>query len=201
MAYPPIPWLGIMLAGFACGMFFTRPAAQRRSLFAAIGSVALVLFVALRYLNAYGDPVKWASQKNAVFTFLSFMNVTKYPPSLQFCLVTLGVMFLMLAAAEGATGRAAKIVSVYGKVPLFYFLSHFLFIHLITLAMLLLQGFSLPEMDFVSGTFGRPKGVSSGVSLAAVYCTWVAVVALLYFPCRWFGRYKSEHSQWWLKYM
>jgi hypothetical protein len=129
------------------------------------------------------------------------MNVTKYPPSLQFCLVTLGIMFLMLAAAERGTGRAARVVSVYGKVPLFYFLSHFLLIHLVTLAMLFLQGFSLQEMEFASGTFGRPKGAASGVSLAAVYCVWVVVVVLLYYPCRWFGRYKSAHTQWWLKYI
>jgi uncharacterized membrane protein len=201
MAYPPIPWLGIMLAGFAAGRFFELPEARRRALFIKIGCAAILLFIIVRFINVYGDVIPWSSQKTGTFTFLSFMNVTKYPPSLVFCLITLGIMFLFLAFSEGARGKIVDVVSVYGKVPLFYFLIHFFFIHFILLAILFLQGFHWSQFDFASGTFGRPKDVRSGLPLWAVYLIWIAVVALLYKPCHWFGRYKAEHKQWWLKYI
>ncbi|MDB5232189.1 MAG: hypothetical protein JWN76_2994, partial [Chitinophagaceae bacterium] len=141
MAYPPIPWLGIMLAGFASGKFFELPDTKRKSLFIKIGCGALLLFCIIRFINVYGDLVPWSVQKDKVFTFLSFMNVTKYPPSLVFCLVTLGIMFLLLAFSEGVRSRFANILLVYGRVPLFYFLVHFFLIHLILLGILLSQGF------------------------------------------------------------
>ena len=129
------------------------------------------------------------------------MNIAKYPPSLLFCLVTLGIMFIMLALAEGARHQLVKIAAVYGKVPLFYFIVHFFLIHLIMLAMLFMQGFHWEQMDFASGSFGRPKGLHSGVGLWAIYLLWIGVVVLLYWPCKWFGNYKAKHRQWWLKYI
>jgi uncharacterized membrane protein len=201
MAYPPVPWLGIMLVGFASGKFFEWPVEKRQKLFMQFGLIALGLFVALRFINLYGDPVKWSSQNTSVFTFLSFMNVTKYPPSLQFCLVTLGIMFFILAISERSRNKLSQIVSIYGKVPLFYFLVHFFLIHLLLLAILFLQGFSWGQMNFASGNFGRPKDIPSGVQLWEVYLIWVGVVMILYKPCLWFGKYKSRHTQWWLKYI
>ena len=169
IAYPPIPWLGIMMVGFAAGKFFELAEQKRKALFIRTGVAALSLFVIARYLNFYGDPVQWLLQKNTLFTFLSFMNVAKYPPSLLFCLVTLGIMFIMLALSEGSTKRAGKMAAVYGKVPLFYFLAHFFLIHVILLAVLFLQGFHWAQFDFASGTFGRPKGLVSGLPLWAIY--------------------------------
>ncbi len=201
MAYPPIPWLGIMLVGFASGKFFELADDKRKKLFLQIGLSALALFVIIRFLNIYGDTVQWSSQKNTLYTLLSFMNVTKYPPSLLFCLVTLGIMFLILALAEKLTGPVKRIVSVYGKVPLFYFLVHFYFIHLTLIALMFIQGFNWHQLDFASGTFGRPKGVESGVSLWVIYLIWVSVVLILYKPCVWFGKYKATHKHWWLRYI
>lgn len=201
MAYPPIPWLGLMLAGFASGKFFALPDTKRKKLFINIGLVALLLFVLLRFINNYGETVPWSQQKNGVLTFLSFMNVSKYPPSLLFCLITLGVMFLILAFSGGVKKTIVAIVSVYGKVPLFYFLVHFFLIHFILLAILFLQGFQGSQLDFASGTFGRPKELSSGLPLWAVYLIWMGVVVILYKPCRWYGNYKANHKEWWLKYL
>jgi uncharacterized membrane protein len=201
MAYPPVPWLGIMLTGYASGKFFELPVEKRKRLFMKIGSFAILLFIGIRFINIYGDPAKWSSQKTGLFTFLSFMNVTKYPPSLLFCLVTLGIMFLLLALAETPMNKPGKMVSVYGKVPLFYFLIHFFLIHLMMLALMFLQGFSWSQMDFASGTFGRPKAVQSGVQLWVIYLIWIAVVIILYKPCLWYGNYKATHKHWWLKYM
>ena len=110
-------------------------------------------------------------------------------------------MFLMLTLAEGTNNKLSKIASVYGKVPLFYFLAHFFIIHFIMLAIMFWQGFNWSQLDFASGTFGRPKGVLSGVELWVIYLIWVGVVIILYQPCDWFGKYKTEHKQWWLKYV
>jgi len=201
MGYPPIPWLGVMLVGFASGKFFELADEKREKLFFKIGLSALLLFAVIRFINIYGDSVQWSSQKNAFYSFLSFMNVTKYPPSLLFCLITLGIMFLMLAFAEKMKSRVINIVSVYGEVPLFYFLVHFYLIHFLTIALMFIQGFRWSQIDFASGAFGRPKGIESGVPLWAIYLIWVGVVMVLYKPCLWYGKYKSEHKQWWLKYI
>ncbi len=201
MAYPPIPWLGIMLAGFASGKLFELQQEKRKALFIKIGLSALLLFVVIRLINVYGDPAPWSVQKDNVFTLLSFMNVTKYPPSLVFCLITLGIMFLILALSEGVRNKFIDIVSVYGKVPLFYFLVHFFLIHLTLLAIMFLQGFHWSQLDFISGTFGRPKNLKSGLPLWAIYLIWIAVAAVLYKPCVWYGKYKSAHKNWWLRYL
>jgi len=201
MGYPPIPWLGIMLVGFATGKFFLLAEEKRKKLFVKIGLSALGLFIVVRFLNIYGDPVLWTIQKDAVFTFLSFMNVTKYPPSLLFCLVTLGILFLLLAFAEQFQNGIKKVALIYGKVPLFYFVIHFYVIHIITLFMLILQGFNWSQLEFASGTFGRPKGVESGLPLWSIYFIWIFVVMILYKPCLWFGKYKEENQHWWLKYI
>ncbi|MEO6813748.1 MAG: hypothetical protein ABI172_07440 [Ginsengibacter sp.] len=110
-------------------------------------------------------------------------------------------MFLTLAFAERTQGKFSNIVSVYGKVPLFYFLIHFFLIHLILLAIMFLQGFHWAQLDFASGTFGRPKSMESGLPLWAIYLIWISVVVILYKPCKWFGNYKAMHKQWWLKYI
>ena len=201
IAYPPIPWSGIMMVGFAAGKLYEWNEVKGKKLFLKTGIAALCLFVLIRYLNIYGDPVQWSVQKSNVFTFLSFMNVAKYPPSLLFCLVTLGFMFIMLAFIGSSTNRIGKIASVYGRVPLFYFLAHFFLMHVILLAVLFLQGFDWTQFDFASGTFGRPKGVTSGLPLWAIYVMWIAVVLILYKPCTWFGKIKATHPQWWLKYL
>jgi uncharacterized membrane protein len=201
VAYPPVPWLGIMLTGFASGSFFELADQKRKLLFLKLGAGALLCFCAIRFINIYGDPAAWYSQKNAVLTVLSFMNVTKYPPSLAFCLATLGIMFLILTASGDLKGKIVNIVMVYGKVPLFYFIVHFYLIHLATITMLFFQGFSWTQLEFASGTFGRPKDTVTGLNLGAVYLVWIAAVAALYRPCLWFAQYKAGHKYWWLRYL
>ncbi|REG91131.1 DUF1624 domain-containing protein [Flavobacterium aquicola] len=201
VGYPPIPWLGIMLVGFACGSYFEKSKEKTEKIFLKIGLGALALFTVMRFINIYGDGLPWTSQRDTVFTFMSFMNISKYPPSLVFCLVTLGIMFLLLAFSERLSDKFKNILSVYGKVPLFYFIIHFYLIHLITLLVLSLQVFHFSQFEFASGTFGRPKGIESGLPLWAVYIIWLAVVTVLYKPCQWYGQYKETHKNWWLKYI
>jgi len=201
VGYPPIPWFGILLLGFASGKLFEISDKKRKMIFLKIGAGALLMFFILRFINIYGDPSFWSLQKNAVFTFLSFINVTKYPPSLMFCLITLGIMFLVLAFVEKTKNRFIDIVSVYGKVPLFYYLIHWYIIHPVMIILMFLQGFHWFEMDFASGTFGRPKDVISGVDLWVIYFIWLSIVVILYKPCVWYSKYKVTHRQWWHRYI
>ncbi|MBT1706255.1 DUF1624 domain-containing protein [Chryseosolibacter indicus] len=200
--YPPIPWLGVMLCGFAMGKTFTSLTPyKRKRLYINIGLACLAVFICLRYSNLYGDPLLWSHQKNVLFTVLSFLNVSKYPPSLLFCLVTLGGMFVLLAFSETMENKVSKIVANYGKVPFFYFLLHFYFIHLVLLSVLFLQGFTWQDLSFSTGTFGRPKDAQSGVDLPMIYVLWIGVLMVLYMPCVWFANFKAKHSYWWLKYL
>ncbi|WP_456314884.1 DUF1624 domain-containing protein [Pseudomonas shirazensis] len=201
MGYPPIPWLGIMLTGFGFARYYEMAYEQRKKLFIKLGFGSLGLFAILRFINIYGDPALWTVQKDAIYTFLSFMNVTKYAPSLLYCLPTLGIMILLLAFAEQFSNEIKKVTMVYGKVSLFYFILHFYLIHILTLAMLFLQGFNWSQLEFATGTFGRPKSMESGLPLWAIYLIWISVVAILYKPCLWYGAYKAKNSNWWVRYI
>ncbi|MBN8820932.1 MULTISPECIES: heparan-alpha-glucosaminide N-acetyltransferase domain-containing protein [unclassified Spirosoma] len=200
VAYPVIPWLGIMLVGFACGQLLERPIENRKLLLLRIGLGALALFILLRFLNIYGDPAPWSSQKSPLFTFFSFINVTKYPPSLLYDLVTLGLMFVFLAIIDGANNAFTRWMSVYGKVPMFYYILHWYLVHLSLIGMALGLGYSLADLPSGPMNFGRPA--NAGISLEYVYLVWISIVLFLYPLCRWYGRYKSEHSSIkWLRYI
>lgn len=200
MGYPPIPWLGILFTGFGAGRLFLYAPARRRLLFVRIGLASLALFLLLRGINMYGDFFPWSRQKSGLFTVLSFLNVTKYPPVLDFCLLTLGVMFLLLAWVEGWKNWLARIATVYGKVPLFYFIVHWYIIHPLMFLIVYLQGYK--ASDLVFGTnLGRPKG-PSGLNLFYTYLVWIGVVILLYPLCKWYGKYKEAHREkQWLRYL
>ncbi len=201
IGYPPIPWLGVMLAGFAAGPIFGLDERRRKIIFLKIGLTALALFTTIRLFNFYGDPSKWSFQKNNLFTFMSFINVTKYPLSLLFCLITLGIMFLIFSFAEGIKNKFTDIVTVYGKVPLFYFLIHLYILHSLMLVMVFLQGFSWSELVFGAFNFGRPKN-GSGIELWLIYLIWSGVVMALYPLCKWYGLYKANHQEKkWLGYL
>ncbi|MGK4566847.1 DUF1624 domain-containing protein [Flavobacterium sp. 3HN19-14] len=201
LIYGPIPWLGILLVGFAAGKLFTIPTPQRINQFLKLGFGLLLLFTVVRYINIYGDPALWSPQKNTLFTFLSFMNVSKYAPSLLYCAVTLGFMFLILAFAEKTQNRFTRILSVYGEVPMFYYLIHWYVIHLVMVGLMFGQGFHWEQLDFVSGRFGRPKDVQSGVGLLWIYIIWIVIIISMYFPSKWFANYKRTHKKWWLRYV
>lgn len=193
--YPIIPWLGIMLAGFGFGALLGNPA--RKTLFGRIALGALALFVLLRTFNVYGDPAHWAVQKDGWFSALSFINVSKYPPSLLFTLLMLGIALLILYAFEGVQNRFTKVVEVYGKVPLFYYVLHWYVIHAVATLVFLVQGYSWSDLQFSGMGFGRPQA-GGGLDLAGTYLVWLGVVALLYPCCRWYGRYKMAHPENWV---
>jgi len=193
-AYPLIPWLGIMLAGFACGECFELEGARRKKIFLRVAIGALALFAIIRFINIYGDPAAWSHQKSTLFTFLSFINLTKYPPSLLFILMFVGIAFLVLLISESVKNKLTEILEVYGRVPLFYFIIHLFLIHSLMFVMLCLQGFRGKDMLFGAFNNGRPK-TGGGVELYAIYLIWISVVIVLYPVCKWYGKYKSEHKE------
>jgi uncharacterized membrane protein len=200
VAYPLIPWLGILLTGFACCHLMERPSDERKTLLLRIGLVALGLFILLRFLNHYGDPAPWTPQKNGLFTFLSFINLTKYPPSLLYDLLMLGLMLVFLAGIDGVTNAVTRWLTVYGTVPMFYYILHWYLVHLSMLAMSFGQGYSWAEIPTGPLNFGRPAG--AGISLPGVYAVWFSLVLLLYPACAWYGRYKARHPETgWLRYV
>lgn len=200
VGYAIIPWLGVLLTGYGWGRLFERDGTQRKTLFWKIGLMVLAAFVLLRFSNWYGDPVQWSAQKDTLYTLLSFLNVSKYPPSLLYCMLTLGGMFLLLALVENCSNWATKILHTYGKVPLFYYLLHWYLIHIIMYVILFGQGFGISDFAF-GFNFGRPTA-PNGLPLWGIYVVWIGVVVALYPLCRWYGKYKAIHPEkWWLRYL
>jgi uncharacterized membrane protein len=202
VAYPFLPWLGVMILGYAAGKLYTPSfsAAKRQSILKITGLVCIILFVAIRWTNAYGDMQLWSKQKSTFFTILDFVKTTKYPPSLLFTLMTLGPALIFLAYAENIRGTIKNKIIVFGKVPFFYYVLHVLLIHTIAWSIFFARGHSWSELSFYHGRDGSmPYG--SGYSLGIVYLIWILVIIILYFPCRWYSRYKSTHRNWWLSYI
>lgn len=164
------------------------------------GIALIALFIILRFINSYGDPLHWSYQKNALYTFLSFLNTTKYPPSLLYCAMTLGPAFIFLSLKENANGRLSKICMVYGRVPFFYYVLHFFIIHTLCMILFFATGHTADQIRDPNVPFlFRPA--TFGFDLWIVYVIWFLLVAALYKPSKWFGTYKAAHRQWWLSYV
>jgi len=190
--YPVMAWIGIMALGYCCGSLFVADENTRKKTLTWMGFSAIALFILLRLGNWYGDPHPWSIQRNAVFSFLSFMNVTKYPPSLQYTLITLGPALLFLAYAEKPLRQIGEKIVVYGRVPMFYYILHFLLIHSFASIAGVLTGY--PEMVVLSKSiFRTPEIQGYGFNLAVVYLIWIGLVLLLYPICKWYDRYKREN--------
>jgi uncharacterized membrane protein len=202
VAYPLIPWIAIMLLGFSLGRLFESPIEEQKKYLLVAGSVATLLFVVIRIINVYGDPVPWSSQKSGLYTFLSFINLSKYPPSLLFILLFLGITFLLLRFTDTAPEKLRHVVSVYGRVPMFYYLLHLYIIRIAVFIMVFTQGFAWKDLLFGPFQFGRPAQ-GSGISLGWIFVVWIGVVSLLYPLCKWYGKYKSKNYQNkpWLRYL
>ncbi len=202
--YPILPWVGVIVLGYCFGRLYQPDfkAAVRRQWLIWLGIGSLVLFFLLRSANIYGDMAAWSVQKDIVYSIISFFNVTKYPPSLLFLLVTLGPAFLFLLAVENIKNKFTDFLLVYGRVPFFYYVLHILIIHLAAVAGLLITGddWTLMILDAAAMTSGELSGY--GYSLWITYPVWVGVVALLYPLCLWYMKYKANNrDKWWLSYL
>ena len=204
--YPLIPWIGVMAVGFGLGPIFDWPAERRGRLLLRAGAAMSVAFVVLRWLNVYGDPSRWSVQSSASFTVLSFLNTTKYPPSLAFLLMTLGPLLIALAWLDRVNPAKLRPLIVYGSVPLFYFVTHFYAAHAAA-ALLALARYGAPALHFMVGLVpsmgGSPKVFPPdfGSDLWVAYVVWAAIVLGLYPACRWFSQIKAAGHSWWLRYL
>ncbi len=202
VVYPLIPWIGVMAAGYAFGAVYKLAAERRRKILLVMGGIATALFVLVRALDYYGDPSHWAKQKTTVFTILSFVNTTKYPPSLLYLLMTLGPAIAALAWFEISNrGAISRFFVTFGRVPLFFYLLQWPTAHLISLVLHRTFGkpiawlFKSPLEMFEN----PPKG--NGFNLVVVYLCWIAGVLLLYPVCKWFAGVKARRKDWWLSYL
>ncbi|MFC5410502.1 DUF1624 domain-containing protein [Larkinella bovis] len=190
--YPVLAWIGILILGYCLGELYGKSfdSQTRRHWLVRLGLSAIGVFFLLRALNVYGDPVPWSVQKTPFYTVFSFFNVTKYPPSLLFTLITLGPGLLLLSWLEKQQVKWKDFFVVYGRVPLFYFVVHFLLVHTLAVLLLLADGVPWSQINFQNRTGGMMP--DHGLPLEAVYLVWIGVVLVMYPLCKWYGRLKSR---------
>ena len=198
IAYPLVPWFAVMALGYVLANIYQWDAIRRRQFLIRSGAFVTAAFVVLRYINAYGNPFLWSAQRSVALTVASFLNVLKYPPSLDFLLMTLGPILIALALVERMRNRVTKWLSVYGRAPLFFYLMHIYVAHAVAVILALIQGGELRRILVVTNPASIPAWY--GVSLPGVYVAWAIVVAAMYFPCRWYADIKARNHAWWLRY-
>jgi uncharacterized membrane protein len=204
VAYPLIPWIGVMAAGFCFARVYRLPAERRRRLLVRLGLGLIAGFVVLRGLNGYGDPNPWTVQRDAVMTAMSFLNTTKYPASLDFLLMTLGPAMLFLAWADRLRPGERNPFLVFGRVPLFYYLLHIPLIHAVAIAMTGIRYGATAFLFTPPPTLGTPRDVfppDYGWDLWVTYAVAAGVVLALYPLCRWFADLRRRRRDWWLSYL
>jgi uncharacterized membrane protein len=196
VAYPILPWVGVMAAGYALGGVYTWEAERRRKFLLKLGLALSSLFIIIRAINLYGDPQPWSTQPSPLFTVLSFLNTTKYPASLLFLLMTLGPALIILAwtdkiNAPNKDSFLTRIFITFGRVPLFYFILQMFVAHIFGVLLSLLAGKAVGFyfLNFPASSTDAPPG--AGFPLGVVYAAWLAGLVILYPLCRWYGKIKQ----------
>ena len=202
VTYALVPWIGVTAAGYGLGQIYRWPSERRKPFLLRLGIGLTAAFLVLRGINYYGNPVPWSTQKSAIYTALSFLNTTKYPPSLLYLLMTLGPALLFLGAVDGRTPQWLRPALIVGKVPMFYYLLHIPLIHLIAVAVCYVRYGQVHWMFESPGLAQFPitPPPGWGYSLPIVYLIWFVVVLTLYPMCRWFAGLKQRRSDAWLSY-
>jgi uncharacterized membrane protein len=215
--YSIVPWIGVMAAGYAFGAVLTRDVTYRRRVCLAVGLGAVALFLLLRGFNLYGNPQPWSAPSNAVEALretgqpgaegampalLSFLNTNKYPASLAFLLMTLGPTIAAIPLLEGTRGPLVRWLTVFGRVPFFYYVLHIPLIHLLAIVVSVARTGGVSPWLFADHPMGSPPPPDGYAwSLGLLYAVWAAAVVLLYFSCRWFADLKARRREWWLRYL
>ena len=229
VAYPLIPWIGVMAAGYALGIVFSWDPARRRKFLLSLGVLATVFFFAIRATNLYGDPSIWKSKETFLtdvtqkfeageldpgvtvptpemsepaFTIVSFFNTTKYPPSLLFLLMTLGPGLIVLAIAEGLSGEPIwqKVPIIFGRVPFFFYILQWIWAHGFAVILSLIVGKEIGYyFNALSPDMKLPP--DNGFSLPVVYIVWIAGLVVIYPLCHWYGEFKRRKKHWALSYL
>ncbi len=204
VTYPVLPWIGIMALGYCFGTIYTTAfnIQKRKKWLLSLGIGGITLFIVIRAINFYGDPFPWTVQNSATFTFLSFLNVHKYPPSLLYTLMTLGPAMLFLAFTEKIRSRFAQQIIHIGRVPMFYYILHLYLIHLIAVFAAEFSGYDWTDMLLRHRPWLDAELKGYGFSLGITYLVWIGVVLLLYPLCKRYDKYKTKNKEkWWLSYL
>jgi uncharacterized membrane protein len=206
VGYPVLPWIGVMAGGFCFGEVLRLDGARRRRALVAAGAAMIALFALVRAVNVYGDPVPWSHQASPVFTALSFLRTTKYPPSLDFVLMTIGPALLLLAYFDKAGLDSRHPLVTIGRVPFFYYVVHFWAIHVVASVMAYVR-YGASSLEFLFAplpSMGGPRELfppDFGYPLWVTYVVWVAVVAALYPLCRRVADFKARTKASWASYL
>ena len=201
VAYPALPWFGIMAVGFGVGGVFQLPPQRRNRLLLVGGFAMLAVFAVLRGFNLYGDPSPWTQQTDATRTILSFLKVTKYPPSLFYTLVTLGITLSLAPFIERIGGIFGRALLTFGRTPLFTYLLHLYVARGLAVLLALAEGLSPTIFTDAFGPGDRLEASGWGLSLPLVYVAWLAVLLILWPISTWYAGFKARHRYWWLSYL
>jgi uncharacterized membrane protein len=196
--YVVLPWLGVMMSGYAFGLVMEMAPERRRSIALRLGIAMTIAFVVLRFIGVYGDPRPWTTDMPA----LMFLATTKYPASLVFLLMTLGPTLIVLSLAERWSGKLAGVLETFGRVPFFYYLLHIPVIHVAAcIVSLIREGRVNPWLfnNFPVAPSPVPEGYRW--SLWLLYLVFVLCVVALYFPSRWYARLRATRRSAWLSYL
>jgi uncharacterized membrane protein len=195
--YPVLSWSGLMACGYGLAAIYDWKPGRRQQFLFGLGGGLLVLFILLRWLNLYGDPHSWQAGASFKHSIISFMNLEKYPPSLLFIAVTLGLTLPLLSLVERCRSPLHDAIVTIGRVPLFYYVVHLYIVHLLAMVGGVIQGF--PASAWLVDIVEKPEGY--GFGLPVIYMVWVSLVLALYPACRWFAGMKAKRSDWWLSYL
>jgi uncharacterized membrane protein len=193
-----------MAAGYCLGTLYECDANRRERFLVRLGLALTAAFVVVRAINRYGDPGQWGRQASPLFTVMSFLNTVKYPPSLDFLLMTLGPALIVMAWLERFHFASTNPLVVFGRVPFFYYVAHLFLAHLIAIAMNFVRYGAKPFLLIAPPSMGGPSELfptDYGYPLWTVYAVWLAVLLLLYPACLWFSRLKQRRHSWWLTYL
>lgn len=206
IVYPVLPWIGVMVLGYLFGHLYDPgfETSRRKAFLWKAGLAAIGLFVLLRTFNIYGEPIHWAPQKDFTYSVLSFLNASKYPPSLLYLLMTIGPAILFLYWSETRFKKTEHFFAIIGRVPFFYYIIHFYVIHLVSLPGVWYAGapWTFNQLSVQNMTRPSPELLQYGYPLAVTYGAWLVVIAIMYPMCRWYDRYKrNNRDKWWLSYL
>jgi len=204
IGYPVVPWIAVMALGYYFGAFYDKSfdSNKRKKAFNTIGVIAITVFIVLRLTNLYGDPKQFKDYYTFSQDLISFLNPSKYPPSLLYLLMTLGATFLFLANSEKLKGRIVNFFSTFGRVPFFYYILHLYVIHIMALIFAELSGWGWQKFILSTWVGFEPNMKGYGFSLWVVYAVWIGIILFLYLLCKWFDKYKQSHKEkWWLSYL
>jgi uncharacterized membrane protein len=185
--YPVIPWIGVMALGYVFASYYRLEVKIRQPKILLLGAVTTLLFLVIRGSNIYGDMSPWSVQSTIGMTIVSFFNVTKYPPSLSYLLMTLGPSIMLLAVFERIKGKVSDFLIVFGRVPMFFYIVHLYLIHTLSVLLGWYQGYSLAEMANDFEVFPP----NFGIGLVGTYVYWILLIVLSYFLCKSYIKFKK----------